>query len=274
MTKEGIVVTSRPDGRDGGGKLRPLSAELSTLTRADGSAKFCAGSTTVLAAVYGPVAPRMSNRELPDRAMISVVWKQQSAASYGATERELERFVVDALTCCIQVRDHPRTVIQVVLQVITADGSVLSTAINAAVMAILDTGIIAMKSMPIASTILLLPSHPPNNNTNDNNNNNNSQSLCLDPVAEEESSAESSAVVLVTTTNNNNNNNNNDNNNNNKQQSNTNVVASMTFGPLSSLESYLACIEAASRTSQAVVAFIRLAMEQKVTREAQTLWSN
>lgn len=123
-------------------------------------------------------------------------------------------------------------------------------------MALLDTGIIAMKSMPIASTILLL--QKPNTQE---------QKQCeyfLDPVAEEESSLESTAVVLVTT---------NKTNNIQNKKDDVMVLASMTIGPISSLDTYLACIEAASRTNQAVLAFIRLAMEQKVTREAKTLWS-
>ena len=50
------------------------------------------------------------------------------------------------------------------------------------------------------------------------------------------------------------------------------MIASITFGSFQ-LDSFLACVEGASRASKAVVAFMRIAMEQKVTRESKTLWS-
>ena len=35
-------------------QMRPLKCDCSVLARSDGSARFCIGSTTVLASVYGP----------------------------------------------------------------------------------------------------------------------------------------------------------------------------------------------------------------------------
>ena len=67
--------TPRPSGRAGPFALRPLSAELSTLGRADGSASLRCGDTHVLAAVHGPVAPARVQRERTDgRAEVSVAF--------------------------------------------------------------------------------------------------------------------------------------------------------------------------------------------------------
>jgi len=243
----------RPDGRTGGGSLRPLAAEVSCLKRADGSAKFSSGSTQILAAVYGPAAPRIPSRERISEASVGVVFKFGTKAAstsdntsnthpgYGANERELERFIGDSLMACIAIDQYPRTVIEVVIQVIKADGSLVATALNAATLALLDAGI-QMKSLPIATTCLV----PTNGDA--------TKEFQFDPTAEEESSNEYSAIVLAT------------------DSVRDGVIASITFGAFQ-LDSFLSCVEGAKRASKAVVAFMRIAMEQKVNREAKTLWS-
>ena len=243
----------RPDGRTGGGSLRPLAAEVSCLKRADGSAKFSSGSTQILAAVYGPAAPRIPSRERVSEAVIGVVFKfgtkaastadntSNSHPGYGANERELERFIGDSLMACIATDQYPRTVIEIVIQVIKADGSLVTTALNAATLALMDAGV-QMNSLPIATTCLV----PTNGDS--------SAEIRFDPTAEEESSEEYSAIVSAT------------------DSVREGVIASITFGSFQ-LDSFLACVEGASRASKAVVAFMRIAMEQKVTREAKTLWS-
>jgi ribonuclease PH len=79
----------------------------------------------------------------------------------------------------------------------------------------------------------------------------------LDPTAEEEENDESSVVVLV-----------------NDSTKRDELLGCQTMGARMSLESLLKCLEAASRASPAVVAFLRLAVEQKVTRQSQTLFSS
>ena len=243
----------RPDGRIGGGSLRPLAAEVSCLKRSDGSAKFSSGSTQILAAVYGPAAPRVPSRERVREAVIGVVFKFGTKAAatadnttnvhpgYGANEREIERFIGDSLMACIETDQYPRTVIEVVIQVIKSDGSLITSALNAATLALLDAGI-QMKSLPIATTCLV----PTNGDS--------STEIRFDPTAEEESSDEYAAIVLAT------------------DSVKEGVIASITFGSLQ-LDSFLSSVEGASRASKAVVAFMRIVMEQKVNREAKTLWS-
>ena len=249
----------RPDGRKNGGSIRPLAAEVSCLKRADGSAKFSSGSTQIIAAVYGPAAPRIPSKERIDEAVIGVVFKfgTKSAATsdntttsnsnpgYGANERELERFIGDSLMACIATEQYSRTVIEVVIQVVKADGSLLATALNAATLALLDAGI-QMNSLPIATTCMV----PRNVNGNRI-----SQDIKFDPTLEEEANEEYSAVILST------------------DSVRDGVIASITSGTFQ-LDSYLSCVEGASRASKAVVAFMRIAIEQKVTREAKTLWSS
>lgn len=248
-------MPNRPDGRTSGGTLRPLSCEMSCLQRADGSALWKAGSTHVLAAVYGPVAPRQSSREQSD-SLVTVLCKSGStttgSSGGGGTtsstfEREWESFLAEMLMACVDIAHYPRTVIQVVLQIIQADGSVLSCALHAAVAALMDAGIL-MKCMPVATTCLL---------GSDNDSLSSSLPLKLDPVMEEEQNEESSIVVFV----------------NDSAHPDKVLGCQTTMGTGIALEALLTCVQAASRASPAVIAFWRLAVEQKVTRESQTLWT-
>jgi exosome complex component RRP46 len=125
------------------------------------------------------------------------------------------------------------------VQVIQSDGSVLSCALHAAVAALLDAGI-AMLTLPVVTTCLLSKSLP----------------LRLDPTAEEEESDDSCVVMLV-----------------NDSTKPDELLGCQTMGESMSLEALLKCLEAASRACPAVAAFWRLAVEQKVTRQSQTLFS-
>mmetsp|Transcript_4991 Transcript_4991/g.6449 ORF Transcript_4991/g.6449 Transcript_4991/m.6449 type:complete len:245 (+) Transcript_4991:225-959(+) len=236
------------------GTLRPLAAEVSCLNRADGSAKFSSGSTQILAAVFGPASPKIPSKERSNEAMICVVFKHGTTKAssadntstavmgYGATERELERFIADALISCVAVDKYARTVIEVVIQVITADGSLVSTALNAAGLALMDAGI-EMKSVPIGTTCLVK-----------SNGSDNYDEIIFDPSAKNESSEDHSVIILAT------------------DSVREGVIASMNFGNFQ-LNNFLACVEGSSRASKAVLAFMRIVIEQKVTREAKTLWS-
>ncbi len=63
--------------------LRAPTAALGLLSRADGSARFSLGATSVLAAVYGPAEPRLMRNELLDRAYVEVRKQQNSRPFWG-----------------------------------------------------------------------------------------------------------------------------------------------------------------------------------------------
>jgi ribonuclease PH len=266
MQDSSPIKITRPDGRTSYATLRPLAAEVSCLSRSDGSCKFSSGSTTILAAVFGPAAPRAISRARNNEATVAVVFKYGSKISsssttngsksyhpgYGTNERELERFIGDALQGCIDTKFYPRTIIEVVIQVMNADGSVLSSAINAAVLALMDAGV-RMNQIPIGTTCLV--------NCSDS-----SENILFDPTAEEESNDEYAAIILATTDKD-------DDDNEDYNSSAARVISSLTFGQFQ-LESFLACIESSERASKAMLAFMRVVQEQKVVRESKTLWSS
>lgn len=297
--------------------LRPLSAELSPLHRSDGSASLRCGNTHILAAVQGPIAPRIPNRERYDRGVVSVAFSKglvmMSNATAGggnstsaggtasamtplsltlpsgggATERELEYFLRDALSSCIMLERYPRCVLQVVIQVVQADGSVLGTAVNCAVMALMDAGI-SMRGLAVAATCVVInnSSVSPSvedidiDRSNQERKKNEKVTIWLDPTAEEESGEGHGVVVIVV-----------DASNISKQsisssittisndmdqvklENHAKIITSLTYGSPLSLEGLLSSIESSKESCAASTAFMRLAVEQKVRKEEQTLWS-
>ena len=194
----------------------------------------------------------------------------------GSTERELEYFLRDALSSCIIHERYPRCVIQVVIQIVQADGSVLGSAVNCALLALMDAGV-AMWGLPVASTCVVIPKSCYDNTTTideddagvETTKEKHDDVIWLDPTAEEEAGAGHAIVVIVT--------------DDTKQNQQTiekgeevgegGIITSFTFGPLS-LQGLLSSIKCMKETSSAaMVAFMRLAVEQKVQREVQTLWS-
>ena len=141
-------------GGGGGGRIRPLSATLSLLNAADGSAQVSTGDSTVLVAVYGPTAAtgRVA-RAAHDRCAISVTFRPAKGLP-GTLEAERASIVRNALEAVVLRTAHPGSVINVVAQVVSEDGgsSVLASAMNAACLALVDAGI-PMSSMLCAGSL-------------------------------------------------------------------------------------------------------------------------
>ncbi|KAI4096441.1 MAG: hypothetical protein LQ344_000949 [Seirophora lacunosa] len=90
--------------------------ELSPLFRADGSASHTSNGYSIIAAVNGPVEVQRKD-EIPEEAAIDVVIRPAAGVG-GVRERHLESIVKKALRQVIHVSAHPRTLIQVTLQVV------------------------------------------------------------------------------------------------------------------------------------------------------------
>lgn len=121
--------------------------------------------------------------ELPDKAFIEVFVKPVSGVD-GPLEREMEEAICGVLSHAIIRTMYPRTLISVTIQVLCNDGSLLSVAINAAIIALIDAGV-ALKSLVTSATCAYvpLPSAP------------STYTLILDPTIEEE--AVNIFIILV-----------------------------------------------------------------------------
>lgn len=247
----------RSDGRESNASLRPLSCEISCLSAADGSCILTCGNTEVLVAIYGPVSPRSINKENYKEVSIAVIFKHmtKSGASnatnntcisgYGANERELERFIGESVSNCIIKENYPRSVIEIVIQVIKSDGSVLSSCVNATAIALMDAGI-PMLSLPIATTCILKSS------TNE---------IAIDPTSEEESTINSNNTTMISVLV--------------IDSIKLGLICTMSFGTISSSTLFLNALDISINAStKAILAFMKMVIEQKCKRESLTLWSS
>jgi exosome complex component RRP46 len=134
-----------------------MSPELAThpLYRADGSATFASKLFSVTAAANGPVEVQRRD-ELPEEAAIEVNVRPSSGVG-GPRERWMESVLTSLLRSLLLVHMHPRTLMQVTLQITkqpsirlkraVLDVSILPTLANAALLALVDGGIPLGKTM-------------------------------------------------------------------------------------------------------------------------------
>ena len=156
------------------------------------------------------------------------------------TDREVEVWLHDSLIGCVKKETYPRSGLVLTLSVLQNDGSVLSALLSAAVLSLLDAGI-ELRSLPVPLTICV---------TND--------ALAFDPCRAEEETSDGSLVVLVMDSV--------------EEGIRSSLVVNGAKGGLR-LGEYLACVEGAERAKAAILAFWRIALEQKTTREHKTLWT-
>ncbi|BFZ63397.1 exosome non-catalytic core subunit rrp46 [Saitoella coloradoensis] len=125
------------------------TTQTSLLHRADGSSTWSHGPTKLLCSVNGPMEVRLRDEQV-DKATIEVIVRPAVGAS-GTHEKSLERKLLSAISPIVRAQLHPRTHIQITIQIISSppDGNVhvLAAGINAACMALMDAGI------PMSSTI-------------------------------------------------------------------------------------------------------------------------
>lgn len=124
-------------------------------------------------------------------------------------------------------------------QVIVDDGAVLSAALNAATMALLNAGV-EMTGIALSVTCCITSATAST-----------TRSVLLDPCKSEETDAAATAAVATLS-------------------AGGGVLSCRAVGSMSR-EEYFACCEAAALGTTAVRSFVRMSAEQKVNREAETV---
>jgi exosome complex component RRP46 len=142
----------RADGRRAS-QLRPIKCDRGVLCRADGSARWTQGGTSILVAVHGPLEAPQSQQN-PHQAIVEAILQPRSGDPPGPEEHALEAIICQTAQGAVLASLHPRTIIRLVVQVLEVDGSLLACALNAASVALLDAGI-PMK-FPFAAASLCL----------------------------------------------------------------------------------------------------------------------
>jgi exosome complex component RRP41 len=146
------VVLFNEDGRrtDARGldELRPIRIKVGVLSNAQGSAYIEQGKNKILAAVYGPKEALPKHISLPDRCVLRCRYHM---APFSTTERkspapsrreiELSMVLRNALEPLVMTSLFPRTVIDIFIEVLQADGGTRCAGLTAAVLALADAGI-------------------------------------------------------------------------------------------------------------------------------------
>ncbi len=129
-------------------EMRPIELKVGVLKQADGSASIRQGKTYILAAVYGPRELHPKHLTLNDRAYLRVVYRMATFSvpdrkrpAPSRREREISMVIANALKPALFLEEFPKTVVDVFIQVIQADGGTRCAAINAASLALADAGI-------------------------------------------------------------------------------------------------------------------------------------
>ncbi|KAF8339660.1 ribosomal protein S5 domain 2-type protein, partial [Cantharellus anzutake] len=158
----------RSDGRKST-ELRSLNLELASHTQADGSATVSHGLTSVLVTIHGPKEPRLRSSSVHDRATINVSVDAPSFSGQsslgnrrGRGDKRMLEFAANIRSTfepVIQTALYPRSNIDINVQVLQSDGSLLQTAINATTLALVDAGI-AMTDLVCAITCGLYDATP------------------------------------------------------------------------------------------------------------------
>eukprot|EP01023_Acetabularia_acetabulum_P037542 TRINITY_DN3567_c0_g1_i2.p2 TRINITY_DN3567_c0_g1~~TRINITY_DN3567_c0_g1_i2.p2 ORF type:complete len:226 (+),score=34.54 TRINITY_DN3567_c0_g1_i2:173-850(+) len=141
----------RQDGRVAD-QPRAILCEMGMLKRSDGSCKWVQGQTVVIASVQGPTSTTQL-REFRERAQVQVIVKPSSLAK-GSREYYLEGIVCKCLEGEIICEEYPMCTIQVVVQVVKDDGSLLACILNAAQMACMDAGLSMRRTTVALSAVL------------------------------------------------------------------------------------------------------------------------
>ena len=143
ITKDGI----RHDGRKKE-DIREITFEVGVLDRADGSCLITWGRNKILAAVYGPRELHPKHMQMPDKALIRCEYRmatfsvpERKRPAPNRREREISKILGEALKPAVFDYLYPRSVIDVFIEVIQADGGSRCAAICAASLAIADAGV-------------------------------------------------------------------------------------------------------------------------------------
>jgi exosome complex component RRP41 len=150
-----LGAKKRDDGR-AFDELRPLKIEAGVLERADGSAYLEFGGNKVLVAVYGPRESYIRRFQRPDRAYIKC---RYNMAPFSVDDRkrpgpdrrsiEISKITAEALQPAVILEKFPRSVIDIYIEVLEAEGGTRCAGITAASVALADAGI-PMRDMVVA----------------------------------------------------------------------------------------------------------------------------
>lgn len=125
------------------------------MERADGSAYVEVGGNKILASVYGPKESYLRRFLRPDTGVIKVRYNMapfsvDSRKRPGPDRRsnEISKITTDALLPALMLEGYPRSLIDISIEVIAAEGGTRCAGVTAAAVALADAGI-PMRDIPV-----------------------------------------------------------------------------------------------------------------------------
>jgi exosome complex component RRP41 len=151
-----MTYAKRFDGR-GFDELRPMSAKVGIIPRADGSAMFKIGKTMAICAVYGPRELHPKFMQNPETGILRVSYNMMPFSGHGERVRpgggrrskEISMVMENALLPVLDLKEYPNSVVDVFVELPQTDAGTRCAAITAASMALADAGL-EMKDMVCA----------------------------------------------------------------------------------------------------------------------------
>ncbi|MHA1264210.1 MAG: exosome complex exonuclease Rrp41 [Candidatus Helarchaeota archaeon] len=138
---------NRVDGRKFD-QLRPIEMKVGILPNCDGSAFIRMGGNKVVAGVYGPRKVQPRHLAHPNEVVLRTLYRmatfsvdERKSPAPSRREVELSMVIRNALVPAIFVNYYPKTLIDITIQVLAADGGTRCACINAASLALADAGI-------------------------------------------------------------------------------------------------------------------------------------
>jgi ribonuclease PH len=141
-----------------------------------GSARFNFDKTCVYAGIFGPTEAK-ANQRLSDESILVVNFALPTGQGL---HKENEAIIRRTLEPIIVRSQNPMCAIEVTLQVVNDDGSLLAASVNAAVSALVDAGV-PMCGQAAAVTCAISPDG----------------SIMLDPTRQEEAGAEACITLVL-----------------------------------------------------------------------------
>ncbi len=137
----------RVDGRKTD-EIRPMKIETGVIPNADGSAYIEMGRNKIIAGVYGPREMHPKRLSKPNMGVLRVRYHMapfsvdpRRSPAPSRRDTEIGMVMTDALEPALFLERYPRSVIDVYVEIIQADGGTRCASVNAAAVALVDAGI-------------------------------------------------------------------------------------------------------------------------------------
>lgn len=153
------MASKRPSGRKFD-ELRPMSAKVGVIKRANGSAMFQIGNSIAIAAVYGPRQLYPAFLQDVSRGILRCDYNMMAFSGSGDRVRpggnrrskEISMVTEKALLPVLDLSAYPGAVVDVYIELIQTDAGTRCAGITAAAMALADAGI-PMKDLVSAVSV-------------------------------------------------------------------------------------------------------------------------